>query len=168
MLGHAEPRRENDAMTTAKTDQAGAEQGWGDRLAEAHRMLRGFVAEAVRAAVQEDLGPSATLTEQMKAHCETACFYLHGHHDAENGMIFPHLVQVRPDLEGTIDRLLDEHRVIAERLADVEAAVQDGDPPALAARLERLSNYVEAHFEAEEGALVDALNALTGPVPWDE
>jgi hemerythrin-like domain-containing protein len=130
----------------------------------AHNALRGFVA-AARAAPSSDAAPS--LTEQLRAHCQTVCAYLHGHHTSEDSAFFPYLAQVNPDLGPALERLRREHLVVDRILRDLDASVGADDAGRVREELDRLATELETHFAYEEEQIVPALNALTGPVPWD-
>ncbi|MFX4273282.1 hemerythrin domain-containing protein [Propionibacteriaceae bacterium Y1685] len=142
-------------------------QGWGDRLVEAHQMLRRIIAEAIGAAARAELGPTATLVEQMRTHCETTCAYLHGHHTTEDDAIFPHLITTNPDLAAAIERLRREHAVVAEQLQQLDADSERRQVEDVHQRLVELSTHLARHFAYEEAAIVEPLNALTRPAPWE-
>lgn len=133
---------------------------WGDRLAEAHAALRGIIAPA-RAALPPTPVPS--LTEQLRNHCQTVCAYLHGHHTSEDDALFPHLAEARPAL----DRLRREHVVVDRILTELDTLAHTEDTRQIRSTLDRLTAELEEHFAFEEKHLVPALNALTGPVPWE-
>ncbi len=134
---------------------------------EAHEALRRMIAEAIGAAAQAELGPTATLVEQMRTHCEIACAYLHGHHASEEDAILPHLLSTNPDLATTVERLSREHDIIAEQLRQLEADGDSRPVKELHQALLALSSHLDKHFAYEEAAIVAPLNALARPTPWE-
>jgi hypothetical protein len=138
--------------------------GWGDRLAQAHNALRGFVAAA---RTEPASGAASSLTEQLRIHCQNVCVYLHGHHTSEDNAFFPYLAEAFPELAPALIRLRREHVVVDRILNDLDALGEAGDVERVRTELGRLAGELEAHFAYEEEQLVPALNAVTGPVSWD-
>lgn len=133
---------------------------------EAHTVLRGMIAAAQ--AALPPAAPAPSLTEQLRNHCQTVCAYLHGHHTSEDGGFFPHLATVNPELGPVLDRLRREHVVVDRILTELDTLTRIEDAGQIRATLGRLTAELEEHFAYEEKHLVPVLNALTGPVPWEE
>jgi deazaflavin-dependent oxidoreductase (nitroreductase family) len=148
-------------------------KGMGDWLIEVHDWLRREldelrrqVDEAVRAgdgAVMPRL-PAAGLGEQLRAHCLTFCGVLGRHHSGEDMAVFPQLARQFPALGPVLEKLSDEHKVVAHLQGQIQRLIEDyqpgaGAPGRLRDELDRLAGKLDAHFRQEEQAVVDALNA---------
>ena len=59
----------------------------------------------------------------LGAYCESYCRVVTGHHTLEDRSMFPHLRGADPDLAPVLDRLEEEHHVIAEVLEQVDRAL---------------------------------------------
>lgn len=55
--------------------------------------------------------------------CESYCRAVAGHHTLEDTSIFPHLIHGDARLEGVLERLTEEHEVIAEILDRIDGAL---------------------------------------------
>ncbi|MEV0203140.1 hemerythrin domain-containing protein [Nonomuraea sp. NPDC050691] len=64
----------------------------------------------------------------LREHCLTFCEALHAHHSGEDDVLFPHLDGLHPELAAVLDRLRDEHRVVARLLARIRDLVDSGEP----------------------------------------
>ncbi|UJA20851.1 LLM class flavin-dependent oxidoreductase [Thermoleophilia bacterium SCSIO 60948] len=95
--------------------------------------------------------------------CETYCGHVTGHHTLEDRSVFPHLRRADPRLAAVIDRLGEEHEVIAELLERVDEALvslvtpePDGIDQVRAA-IDLLTDAMNSHFSYEERELVEPL-----------
>ncbi|TYB67227.1 nitroreductase family deazaflavin-dependent oxidoreductase [Nonomuraea sp. PA05] len=98
------------------------------------------------------------LGRDLRTHCLAFCEALTFHHTGEDRVAFPHLERLFPELKEPLDRLRDEHVVIARLAEELR-----GGPGA--ATLDRIAAELEAHFAYEEEQLVPVLNSLA-QVPW--
>ncbi|NUW40355.1 hemerythrin domain-containing protein [Nonomuraea rhodomycinica] len=140
----------------------GAERAiaWGDELVKLHDTFRRDLAE---------LRSGSMRAPALREHCLTFCEALHAHHSGEDDVLFPHLDGLHPELAAVLDRLRDEHRVVARLLARIRTLAGSGEPPEGGAdvaaevgeELERLARELEAHLDYEEEQLVPLLNAMT-------
>ena len=150
--------------------EPGAERvrGMGDWLVEVHDWLRKELSE-LRRQVDEGSGavlslPAPEVGEQMRAHCLTFCSALGRHHGGEDMAVFPALARQFPALRPALEKLAEEHKVVAhlqgeiQRLIDHHDPVAD-DPQRLVEELDRLTAELDAHFRHEEEVVVEALNA---------
>jgi hemerythrin-like domain-containing protein len=149
---------------------------WGDELRRVHSRLR----EALRIARESvDLPsvevlpvevasvdeqplpkPTAALSHDLLLFCRGFCAALTGHHESEDTRLFPQLVRDRPDLVPVVDRLHQDHRMIAHLVAELEWTVSNGGSRAETLRhLDGLEAIMESHFRYEERQLVQVLNA---------
>jgi iron-sulfur cluster repair protein YtfE (RIC family) len=101
----------------------------------------------------------------LGAYCESYCRIVTMHHTLEDRSMFPHLRAGDPRLGPVIDRLEQEHEVIAELLERVDRAlvefvsVPDG-MPGLRAAVDLLSDALLSHLSYEERELVEPLARL--------
>jgi alkanesulfonate monooxygenase SsuD/methylene tetrahydromethanopterin reductase-like flavin-dependent oxidoreductase (luciferase family) len=134
------PWREDDRPVTTKPGDAAyspSEQAVPQHLVDVHDHLRGELAQLrdivgqVRSgAMSTGAARSVINTMAMRqnnwtlgAYCETYCRLVTGHHTLEDRSIFVHLRGAQPDLAPVIDRLEQEHHVIADVLEQVDDAL---------------------------------------------
>ena len=134
------PWREDDRPVTTKPDDAAyspAEQAVPQHLVDVHDHLRGelaqlrdVVGQVRRGSMSTGAARSVINTMAMRqnnwtlgAYCETYCRLVTGHHTLEDRSIFVHLRRAEPDLGPVIDRLEEEHHVIADVLEQVDDAL---------------------------------------------
>ncbi|RJL27161.1 nitroreductase/quinone reductase family protein [Bailinhaonella thermotolerans] len=148
--------------------------GLAAKLVEVHAWLRAQLAnvrteaEAYFAARAADPGPAAPppLGMQLRQHCLAFCQFLHFHHTAEDGFVFPALGERYPHLAGPLERLRAEHEAIARVQGELTALIADlpgAEPARFHAELDRLSEELIAHLEYEERSLLPALSEITFP-----
>ena len=119
-------------------------------LAAAHARLTARLAD-LRAALA-DGGPVLPATD-LADHCLAFCATVRAHHTAEDGGLFAALLADRPDLAGRVDRLAEDHGLVAGVLARVEALVAraaDRDRGVLVRELDGLAAVLASHFAFEE------------------
>jgi deazaflavin-dependent oxidoreductase (nitroreductase family) len=109
--------------------------------------------------------PAPTLDHELLRHCLTFCDGLGMHHIREDGA-FSAFETRFPELVPVLDRLRQEHRLVAQTLTDlhklVEGLTTDPDPAEIGrlhTELERLATGLEEHFNYEEQQLLPALSA---------
>ncbi|MDX2560993.1 nitroreductase/quinone reductase family protein [Streptomyces sp. TX20-6-3] len=94
---------------------------------------------------------------RLARHCLAFCGALHAHHHNEDSA-FDLLEREFPELTGSLDRMREEHKVVARTVAELEALLTSGAAPAtLRAEADRLAARLEEHFTYEEAQLVPAL-----------
>ncbi|MCD2468834.1 nitroreductase/quinone reductase family protein [Streptomyces sp. MBT42] len=141
---HAELRAEltalREGLGSAASESAGP-AGPADAAATADTVVRG----------------TPTLGGQLARHCLTFCGALHAHHHNEDSA-FDLLEREFPELSDSLDRMREEHRVVARTVEELEALLTSGAAPAtLRAEVDRLATRLEEHFAYEEAQLVPAL-----------
>ncbi|GAA3470486.1 hemerythrin domain-containing protein [Nonomuraea roseola] len=99
----------------------------------------------------------------LRTHCLTFCEALHEHHQGEDHIGFPLLEQHFPALRPVLEKLRQEHVVVARIYRDLNEALRQDDLGQLRADLDRLAAELESHFDYEEEQLVAALNQLPAP-----
>ncbi len=105
----------------------------------------------------------------LGAYCESYCRVVTGHHTLEDRSIFPHLRRRAPGLVPVIDRLEEEHHVIADVLEQLDEALvglvgADGGYARPAEALDELQRAVDlltdtllSHLAYEERELAHPL-----------
>jgi alkanesulfonate monooxygenase SsuD/methylene tetrahydromethanopterin reductase-like flavin-dependent oxidoreductase (luciferase family)/hemerythrin-like domain-containing protein len=99
----------------------------------------------------------------LGAFCESYCRIVTGHHTLEDRSVFPHLRRADPRLTPVLDRLQDEHEVIAGVLDRVDRALvtlvseRDGMVP-LREAVDLLTDTMRSHLSYEERELVEPLS----------
>ncbi len=132
----------------------------GAELRRVHDGIRDLM-ESARDGVL-DADPVA-LQGDLLIHCLSFCSALDGHHRAEDAVLFPWLLDERPDLAPVVRRLEQDHSVIATLLAELREALGEPAPASVVLRhLEGLDAIMENHFRFEERRLVDVLDASDG------
>jgi alkanesulfonate monooxygenase SsuD/methylene tetrahydromethanopterin reductase-like flavin-dependent oxidoreductase (luciferase family) len=134
------PWREDDRPVTTKPDDAAytpAQQAVPQHLVDVHDHLRSELAQ-VRDVIDQvrrgllSVGQARSVINTMTmrqntwtlgAYCESYCRIVTGHHTLEDRGIFPHLRSRQPGLAPVIDRLEEEHHVIADVLEQVDEAL---------------------------------------------
>ncbi len=149
-------------VTLTRIERGTWERGLGDFLVESHDWLRTELARLRRQA-----GDARPVLE-MRRHCLDFCSALEQHHTGEDRGAFPMLAQRFPGLAPLLNRLGEEHRVVAGLQAELRALLDPetgrDDPEQLRQELDGLAARLEEHFRYEERAVVRALNAV-GPAP---
>ncbi|MFN8113450.1 MAG: LLM class flavin-dependent oxidoreductase [Solirubrobacterales bacterium] len=156
------------------------EQAAGRHLIDVHDMLRGEIDRLRDLIEQVDSG--TTNPDQVRSYlnrmairqnnwtlgtfCETYCGNVTRHHTLEDRSVFPHLRNSDARLAAVLDRLGEEHEVIAELLERVDAALVDlvsSEPDAMAelrAAVDLLTDAMSSHFSYEERELTEPLARL--------
>ncbi|HYI20624.1 MAG TPA: LLM class flavin-dependent oxidoreductase [Solirubrobacteraceae bacterium] len=99
--------------------------------------------------------------------CETYCRVVTQHHTLEDRSVFPHLRRSEPALVPVLDRLGEEHEVIAELLERVDRALvalvspEESDGLArVEGAIDLLTDALLSHFAYEERELIEPLARL--------
>jgi hypothetical protein len=120
------------------------------QLAQAHQKLRSQLTT---------LKAGTDLT----VHCVAFCAAVTAHHEGEDTGMFAELLRHRPDLAGTVDKLVEDHGMIAWILSRIAAAASDDT---VRGELDGLTAILESHFAYEERAISAALDAGTPDTGW--
>ena len=129
----------------------------GDELVKIHDRLRAEL-RRLRAGGTEAGRPLAV-------HCLVFCDALTRHHTGEDAGAFPALAARFSELAPVLEKMAEDHVLIAGIVARVEELGQElagGGSPALAAELDGLAAIMESHFAFEERRVRAALDALDG------
>lgn len=137
------------------------------QLAQAHHELRRRLAT-----LKADLGRRRPSDDGLVTHCLAFCAAITAHHQGEDAGMFAELLRHRPDLAGTVAKLVEDHEMIAwilSRITGLAAAATDARGAALDAisgELDGLAAIVESHFAFEERAISVALDGGTPDTGW--
>lgn len=132
---------------------------WDEELRRAHTRLREAL-EATRAALDEGrAAPDAA--SDLALFCIGFCSALDGHHLSEDRALFPALREEHPELGEVLDRLMQDHAMLAHLLGALRAAVEGGEGiDAVARHLDGVGAIMESHFRYEEREILAPLRAL--------
>ncbi|HUY25694.1 MAG TPA: hemerythrin domain-containing protein [Candidatus Saccharimonadales bacterium] len=103
----------------------------------------------------------------LRVNCLYHCRVVHAHYHAEDVEMFPALRRSNPELSAVVDKLESDHRVISQRLDEVEATdTPDLDGTGATAARERLvralgdlADLLLTHLAFEEEAVAPAMRA---------
>lgn len=143
-----------------------------DHLRSELAQLRDLVDEVVHG--NRDIGEArsfiSTLTMRQNSwtlgtYCETYCRVVTVHHTIEDQGMFPRLRQADPSLAAVVDRLAQEHHVIAGVLERVDRALvamvaDPGELGEVQAAVDLLTDALLSHLSYEERTLVEPLARL--------
>ncbi|MEV4736657.1 MULTISPECIES: hemerythrin domain-containing protein [unclassified Microbacterium] len=132
---------------------------WAEELRTVHARLR----EAL--AVTQDAVASGSSAEaasrDLLLFCHGFCTALTGHHEGEDRMLFPALVDAHPELGDTIRKLMQDHSMISHLIGGLESVISSGSSVGeLEAHLEGIGAIMESHFRYEERELLSVLDGL--------
>jgi hemerythrin-like domain-containing protein len=152
------------------------ERATGQHLVDVHDHLRSELSQLFDLIDQVeagsiDAGRARSLINTMTmrqndwalgAYCQSYCRVVTTHHSIEDQSMFPHLRARDADLAPVIDRLEEEHHVIAGVLDDVDralvAVVSEPDGlTRLREAVDLLSDTMRSHLSYEERELVEPL-----------
>jgi hypothetical protein len=129
----------------------------GDELVRIHDSLRADIRR-----LRNDGAPAG---RPLAAHCLAFCTALTRHHTAEEQGAFPALAAQFPDLQPLLDKMAEDHVLIAGivvRVEEIARAMADGGSAELIGELDGLSAILESHFSFEERRIRNPLDAIEG------
>lgn len=142
-----------------------------EQLIHVHQELRERLT-SLRKEVADGTGHRAADTaigEDLLSHCFSFCAAVHTHHAGEDSQILSALRAAAPELSPVIDKLTEDHALVAGILRRVRELLTQGrapfDPVALVRELDGLIAILESHFSYEERRIAKALDTL-GPQAW--
>ncbi|MDH6705893.1 hypothetical protein P3T27_002615 [Kitasatospora sp. MAA19] len=139
------------------------------QLSQAHQELRRRIG-----AVRAGIGQRRLDDDTLRTHCLAFCAALTAHHQGEDEGVFAHLVRERPELAGTVAKLVEDHEMIAAILARVrELADHAAESPgegleAIGRELDGLTAIMESHFAYEERTISKALDSAVPDSGWSD
>lgn len=133
---------------------------WGDELRAVHARLRAALRMTI-AAIAAGHEPGQP-TRDLLVFCHSFCSALTAHHRGESTELFPTLVQTHPELRATLQKLEQDHVMIADLVAALQSASEHGGSPAqLERHLHGIAAIMESHFRYEERQLLTVLDTLS-------
>ena len=118
-----------------------------------HATFRADVAGIADDAARLNAG-EAELLEPLRERVATLAIALHEHHTSEDELVFPVLLQRRPDRCSALLALESEHTVLDAALEAVRVALDLADPRAAADAALRLVKVLNEHLDHEETVAV--------------
>jgi hypothetical protein len=137
------------------------------QLAQAHQELRRRINQ-----LRTGLGQHRAADDVLVTRCLAFCAALTAHHRGEDTGMFAALRRERPDLAGTISKLVQDHEMIASilsRVVELADHATTSRGPALAAigrELDGLAAIMESHFNYEERTVGAALDGGIPDTSW--
>ena len=127
---------------------------WHRELLAVHARLREALAVA-RSSVDEASG-----AHDLLLFCTGFCVALDGHHRSEDRALFPELARRHPSLRPTLEKLTQDHSMLAHLMQQLQHALGSAEAPALHRHLDGIAAIMDSHFGYEERQLLDVLAAL--------
>jgi hemerythrin-like domain-containing protein len=125
-------------------------------ISSQHRQLDDFT---LRLAAALDAGEATDARAAFQRFSDA----LEAHLALEDGLYFPALRQLRPNLETALESLSDEHEALRERLTKLARLVESGRCDACLGPLERFAGQLADHEGREEGLLASLRNGGNTP-----
>ena len=142
-------------------------------MAIIHRTFRNVYEESARL-VRAAPTPSPGRVTFLADHIDFAVKALHVHHDGEDEMLYPKLIERVPDQAPMTEQVEHEHLAIKTALEEASAAcaawrqrpsTETGE--ALAASLDHLNQVVQPHLDDEEQKVVPLAAVTLTQKEWD-
>jgi hemerythrin-like domain-containing protein len=142
-------------------------------MAIVHRLFRQAYDEAARL-VRAAPTPSPGRVTFLADHIDLVLGGLHSHHEDEDALLYPKLIERVPEQAAMTEQVEHEHRLITTALDAASAAcatwrqrpsAETGE--ALAAALDRLNAVVQPHLDDEEQKVVPLAAVTLTQQEWD-
>jgi len=142
-------------------------------MAIVHRLFRQAYDEAARL-VRAGPAPSPGRVTFLADHIDLTLGGLHSHHQDEDELLYPKLIERAPEQAPMTEQVEHEHQVIATALDAASAAcatwrqrpsAETGE--ALAAALDHLNTVVQPHLDDEEQKVVPLAAVTLTQQEWD-
>ena len=142
-------------------------------MAIVHRLFRQAYEEAARL-VRAGPTPSPERVTFLADHIDLVLGGLHSHHQDEDELLYPKLIERVPEQAPMTEQVEHEHQVIATALDAASAAcmawrqrpsAETGE--ALAAALDHLNEVVQPHLDDEEQKVVPLAAVALTQQEWD-
>jgi len=142
-------------------------------MAIVHRTFRSVYEEAVRL-VRAAPAPSPGRVTFLADHIDFGIMMLHVHHEGEDELLYPMLIERMPEQAAMTEQVDREHQLIKTALdqASAACAAWRGRPSAetgeaLAASLDHLNEVVQPHLDDEEQKVVPLAAVTLTQQEWD-
>jgi iron-sulfur cluster repair protein YtfE (RIC family) len=142
-----------------------------EQLIHVHHALRERLTSLRQEAAGDTgvLAAEAALPDDLLSHCLSFCAAIRAHHSGEDDELLPALRAAAPELAPVIDKLIEDHNLVAGILRRIRELLTRSLPPsgpgALVRELDGLTAILESHFSYEERRLAKALDSL-GHQAW--
>ena len=143
-------------------------------MAIVHRTFRNVYEEAARL-VRAEPAPSPARVRFLADHIDFGLAALHHHHEGEDKLLYPKLIERVPEQAAMTEQVEHEHLLIKTALEAASAAcaawrqrpsAQTGE--ALAATLDHLNAVAQPHLDDEEQKVVPLAAVTFTQQEWDE
>jgi hemerythrin-like domain-containing protein len=142
-------------------------------MAIVHRTFRAAYAEAARL-VRDEPVPTAARVTFLADHIDFTVETLHIHHEGEDELLYPKLIERLPDQASMTEEVEHEHELVKTALDSVSAACStwrnhpSSDAAAeLASALDQLNAVAERHLDDEEQKIVPLAAVTLTQQEWD-
>src|SRR5215475_9939662 len=142
-------------------------------MAIVHRMFSNVYSEAARL-VRTEPAPSPGRVAFLADHVDFGVAALHHHHEGEDELLYPKLIERVPEQAVMTEQVEKEHLLIKAALEDASAACAAWRQPpspetgeSLAAALEHLNAVAKPHLDDEEEKVVPLASAPRPQREWD-
>ncbi|MFY9862997.1 MAG: hemerythrin domain-containing protein, partial [Trebonia sp.] len=142
-------------------------------MAIVHRLFRQAYEEAARL-VRAGPAPSPGRVTFLADHIDLIVGGLHAHHEDEDALLFPKLIERVPEQAAVTEQVEHQHQVIATAMGAALAAcatwrqqpsAETGE--ALATALDHLNTVVQPHLDDEEQKVVPLAAVTLTQQEWD-
>ena len=143
-------------------------------MAIIHRLFRQAYEEAAQLVRAAGPAPSPERVTFLADHIDLALAGLHNHHEDEDTLLYPKLIERAPEQAQMTEQVEHEHQLITVALNAASAActawrerpsAQTGE--ALAAALDHLNTVVQPHLDDEEQKVVPLAAVTLTQREWD-
>jgi hemerythrin-like domain-containing protein len=143
-------------------------------MAIVHRTFRSAYDESARL-VRAAKAPSPERVTFLADHIDFGLALLHVHHEGEDELLYPKLIERVPDQAPMTEKVEHEHDLIKTALDAASAASaawrarpSAGTAEALAASLDDLNSVIQPHLDDEEQKVVPLAAVTLTQQEWDE
>ena len=141
------------------------------QLIQVHQSLRARLA-SLRSEITvagDSRRADVAVPDDLLSHCLGFCTAIQTHHAGEDKQLLPALRAAAPELTPVIDKLIEDHGLVAgilRRIGELLAPGQvSADAGTLGRELDGLTAILDSHFAFEERRIARALDVL-GPSGW--
>jgi hemerythrin-like domain-containing protein len=141
-------------------------------MAIVHHTFRNFYAETAQL-VRANPTPSAERVAFLAEHIDFGIGMLHHHHEAEDTLLYPLLIERAPEQAASTERIEAQHKEVTSSIEAVTSACQawrrqptaeTGE--ALAATLDALNDTLQPHLDDEENTIVPLAAVTVTKEEW--
>lgn len=141
------------------------------QLIQVHQSLRARLASLRIQITEADGNPGADVSvpPDLLSHCLGLCAAVRTHHAGEDMQLLPALRASAPELAPVIDKLIEDHGLVAGIVRRIGELLDQDQTSAgagtLGRELDGLAAILDSHFAYEERRIARALDVL-GPSGW--